>query len=140
MTDNRRQQTPLGNLLVSVRNFMDLLTHSRAGVIEPPSERDDPISVSEALEEVRQPAMDIVVWLEAHRLEEYGAELDDAVASMFEIAVAFDEGSLAPVFSGQSDEPDTPFDQLLSGIELALGRIEDLMDEIPDSVWAEFGE
>jgi len=115
----------------------------RVGLLRDGEGPDDPsqsVSATSEVEQFRQPVKDIIFWLELRGREVDAAEVDDAMAELYGVAHAFDAGELRADFSRYEDEPATPLDQLTEAVNSAAGRLEDLLDSIPDDVWQGFDD
>jgi len=107
---------------------------------EGPDDPDCLVRASDELEQFREPAKAIIVWLELRGRDEDAAEADDAIAGLRETAQQYDGGELQSLFSERSDAPFDPLDQLFESASRAAGRLEDLDGTIPDAVWQGFGD
>lgn len=134
-------QTPLARLVSQSHDWVATL--QRLGLVrrgESPDDPSQPVSATSEVEQFRQPAKDIIVWLELRRREIEAAEVDDALAALREVARAYDAGELQPEFPARADEPLTPLDQLIEAAQDTVGRMEDLLDEIPAAIWKGFDD
>lgn len=134
-------QTPLARLVSRLHD--SVATLHRIGLVRRGEGTDDPDQLAAAIaefEQFRQPAKDIVVWLELRRREIEAAEVDDAMAALREAARAYDAGELQPEAAARADEPLTPIDQLIEAAQATVGRLEDLLDELPAAIWQGFDD
>ncbi|MBD3291350.1 MAG: hypothetical protein GF393_00390 [Armatimonadia bacterium] len=130
---------PLTRLVIGLKGCADTLQRfglTRAG--EGPDDPSQPISATSELEQFRQPAKDIIVWLELRGREVDAGEVDDAMSELYGVAHAYDAGELRDELSRHEDAPLTPLDQLIEAVNSAAGRLEDLVDSIPNVVWQGF--
>jgi hypothetical protein len=133
--------SPLDHLVSGLAECANTL--QRSGLVrrgEGPDDPSQPVRACDEIEQLRQPAKDIVVWLELRGRDADAAEVDDALAELCGVAQQYDEGQLQPQFFADADEPETPLDQLTSAASTAAARLEDLSQEIPDDVWQGFGD
>jgi len=132
---------PLTQLVLELNAWVETL--GRFGLRRRGEGPDDPdclVRASDELEQFREPAKAIIVWLELRGRDADAAEADDAIAGLRETVQQYDAGELQPLFSEQSDEPFDPLDQLIESASRAAGRLEDLDGLIPASVWQGFGD
>jgi len=129
-------RTPLTELLLAISDASDRLSRLGERVFECADEHTDPVSAGEFVGRFRHSAADLIVWLEMKRRSEDADEIDDAVASMIEVARSYDRGELgARLPDDERAGPVEPIDQLRGAIGIAASRLEDLDDEIPVEVW-----
>jgi len=101
-----------------------------------PVEGSDPIGAREVMARCQRAAADLIVWLERKGRSADAEEIDDAVASLLEVAWAYDRGELQAWLPGDERAgPVEPLDQLVAAMRAAAGRLEDLDGEIPAVVW-----
>jgi len=134
-------KTPLARLVSRLHDWV--ATVRRFGLVRRGAGPDDPSQPAAAVAEVeqfRQPAKDIIVWLELRGREIEAAVVDDALAALREVARAYDAGELQPEFPARADEPLTPLDQLIEAAHTTVGRLEDLLDELPAAIWQGFDD
>lgn len=129
-------RTPLTELLLAISDASDRLSRLGERVFEPADEHTDPIRAAEFVGRFRHSAAELIVWLEMKRRSEDAEELDDAVASMIEVARSYDRGELeAKLPDDERAGPVEPIDRLREAMGIAASRLEDLDDEIPAEVW-----
>jgi len=129
-------RSPLVDLLLAISDASGRLDRRGERLFEPTDQRDEPIDAVEYVGPFRNAAADLVVWLEIQGRSEDASEVDDAVASMLEVARAYDRGELqAWLPDDERSGPVEPLDQLVDAMRVASGRLEDLEDEIPTEVW-----
>lgn len=136
-----QSEQPLAQLVRDLGDWIDVLYQAglrRRG--EGPDDPDQDVRASEELEQFREPAKDIIVWLELHGRDADAAEVDDALAALRETARRFDTGGLEPVYDERADEYASPLDLLIEAASEAAGRLEDLDDQLPETVWQGFGD
>ena len=141
MESQRKNNTPLARLVSQLHDWVATL--HRIGLVrggEGPDDPDQPVSAISELEPLRQPAKDIILWLELRGREIEAAAVDDAMAGLRDVARAYDTGELQPGSAARADEPLTPLDQLIEAAQATLGRLEDLLDEIPAAIWQGFDD
>jgi len=130
------REQPLTKLVSDLGHWLGRL--NREGLRRRGEGSDDPdqvVTASVELEEFREPAKAIIIWLELRGRDTDAAEVDDAMADLRETARHYDAGELQPVFIERSDEPVSPLDQFIEAASRAAGRLEDLDGTIPASVW-----
>lgn len=134
-------QTPLARLVTRLHDWVAAL--HRVGPVrrgEGPDDPDQPAAAVAEVEQFRQPAKDIIVWLELRGCSIEAAAVDDALAALREAARAYDAGELRPESAALADEPLTPLDQLIESAHATVGRLEDLLDELPAAIWQGFDD
>lgn len=130
------RRTPLTELLLAISDTGDRLNRLGDRLFGPMDEHTDPVSATEYVGQFRHSAADVIVWLEMKGRSEDADEIDDAIASLIEVAGTYDRGELeAWLPDDEQADPVTPIDQLREAVSIAVGRIEDLDDEIPAEVW-----
>lgn len=133
--------TPLARLVTRLHDWVATLR--RFGLVRRgvgPDDPDQPVAAIAEFEQFRQPAKDIIVWLELRGRNIEAAEVDDALAALREVARAYDAGEPQPEFLARADEPLTPLDQLIEAAQDTVGRLEDLLDELPAAIWQGFDD
>jgi hypothetical protein len=132
---------PLTQLVQGFTNCVGTLRQSGLRRrVEGPDEPGQDVRASDELEQFREPAKAIIIWLELHGRDADAAEVDDAVAALRETARRFDSGELKPVLNERADEHLSPLDLLIQAASETVSRLEDLDAEIPHSVWQGFGD
>lgn len=91
------------------------------------------------MERFREPAKAIIIWLELCGRDADAAEVDDATASLREVARRFDASELKPVLDERAGEH-SPLDLLIQAASETAGRLEDLDADIPSDVWRGFSD
>ncbi len=132
---------PLTRLVIGLEDCANTL--QRFGLMregEGPDDPSQPVSATSEVEQFRQSAKDIMVWLELRGREVDAGEVDDAMSELYGVAHAYDTGELRDEFSRYEDEPFTPLDQLTEAVNNAAGRLADLVDSIPSVVWQGFDD
>ena len=136
MSPSKPERLPLVALLLAISDASERLSRNGDRFFEPAEDRDDPIDAVEYVGRFRNAAADLIVWLEIKGRPDDAGEVDDAVASMLEVARAYDRGDLhARLPDDERAGPLDPLDQLVDAMRAAAGRLEDLDDEIPAEVW-----
>ena len=136
MSPSKPERPPLVALLLAISDASERLSRNGGRLLEPADERDDPIDAVEYVEPFRNAAADLIVWLEIKGRSGDADEIDDAIASMLEVARSYDRGDLqARLPDADRAGPLDPLDQLIDALRAASGRLEDLDDEIPAQVW-----
>jgi len=134
-------RSPLVDLLLAISDASDRLNRHGERLFEPSDERVEPIDASEFVEPFRTAAADLIVWLEIKGRSEAAGEVDDAIASMIEVARAYNRGDLqAWLPDDERAGPVEPVDQLVHAMNVASGRLEDLVAEIPAEVWGGYDD
>jgi hypothetical protein len=129
-------QSPLADLLLAIKGASGKLSRNGERLFEPADDRDDPIDAVEYVGPFRSAAADLIVWLELKGRPDDAGEIDDAIASIFEVARAYDRRDLkAWLPDDELAGPVEPLDQLVDAMRAAAGRLEDLDAEIPAEVW-----
>lgn len=129
-------QSPLADLLLAIKDASGQLSRNGERLFEPADDRDEPIDAVEYVGPFRNAAADLIVWLEVKGRSREAGEIDDALASMLEVARAYDRGELqAWLPDDERAGPVEPLDQLVDAMRAAAGRLEDLDGEIPAEVW-----
>ena len=129
-------RTPLIDLFLAISDARDWLNQLGKRLFEPCEEHDDPISAAEFVESFRTAAADLIVWLEIKGRSEAAGEVDDAIASMIEVAREYDRRELhAWLPDDEQAGPVEPVDQLIQAMEVASGRLENLEENVPPEVW-----
>ena len=128
--------TPLTRLFTSVADTCDHFGRLGKRAFERSDQHDDPVNAVAYIGPFRNAAADLIVWLEIKRRSDDAGEVDDAIASMLEVARAYDRGDLqAWLPDDERAGPVEPLDHLVDTIRAAAGRLEDLDGEIPAEVW-----
>lgn len=128
--------TPLTHLSSAVADACDQLGRMGKRAFERAGERDEPVDAVEYVGPFRDAAANLIVWLEIKGRSADADEVDDAIASMLEVARAYDRGELqAWLPDDERAGPVEPLDQLVDAMRAAAGRLEDLDGEIPAEVW-----
>lgn len=141
MESQRKNNTPLARLVSQLHDWVATL--HRVGLVrrgEGPDDPDQPVLATSEVEQFRQPAKDIIVWLELRGRYIEAAAVDDAIAALREAARAYDAGELQSGSAARADEPLSPLDQLIEAAETTVGRLEDLLDELPAAIWQGFDD
>lgn len=141
MPEHDHDPSPLTRLVLQLSDWLEL--RRRVGLRRRGEGADDPdqdVHASDELEQFREPAKAIIVWLELRGRDVDAAEVDDAMASLRETARQYDAGELRPVLDERADEHLTPLDLLIQAASEATARLEDLDAEIPFDVWPGFGD
>lgn len=129
-------RSPLVDLLLAISEASDRLDRRGEWLFAPTDERDDPIDAFDYVGPYQDAAADLIVWLEIRGRSDDADEIDDAIASMLEVARAYDRGELqAWLPDDERAGPVEPLDQLVDSMRAAAGRLEDLDGEIPAEVW-----
>lgn len=127
---------PLVDLILAIKDASERLSRNGEQLFEPADDRDEPIDAVEYVGPFRNAAADLIVWLEVKGRSQEAGEIDDALASMLEVARAYDRGELqAWLPDDERAGPVEPLDQLVDAMRAAAGRLEDLDGEIPAEVW-----
>jgi hypothetical protein len=132
---------PLAQLARDLAKWTSVLR--RVGLRRRGEGRDDPdrdVRASDDLEEFREPAKAIIIWLELHGRDADAAEVDDAMAALRETARRFDSGELEPTLDDRADEHLSALDLLIQAASETASRLEDLDADIPSDVWQGFGD
>lgn len=136
MSPSKPDRSPIVDLSVVISDASDQLNYHGERLFEPFAERDEPIDAAEFVGQFRRAAADLIVWLEMKDRPGDAGEIDDAITSMIEVARAYDRGELqAWLPDDERAGPVEPIDQVRDAMNVALGRLEDLDDEIPAEVW-----
>ncbi|MBX3322456.1 MAG: hypothetical protein KF757_05645 [Phycisphaeraceae bacterium] len=131
-----RDRSPIIHLLLAISDADDELGRFGDQLFEPTRQVDAPGGAVELTERFRAAAADLIVWLEMRGRPDDANEIDDAIASLIEVARAYDQGELrAWLRDDERAGPIEPIDQLQQAMNQAAGRLEDLADEIPAEVW-----
>lgn len=129
-------RSPIIELLVAISDVGDRLGRMGDRLFQPTSQIDAPGGAVELIERFRRAAADLIVWLEMRGRPDDANEIDDAIASVIEVARAYDQGELRGWLPDDEQAgPVEPIDQLQQAMSQAAGRLEDLADEIPAEVW-----
>jgi hypothetical protein len=134
-------QTSLARLVSRLHDWVATL--HRVGLVrrgEGPDDPSQPVSATSEVKQFRQPTKDIIVWLELRGCEIEAAVVDDAMAALRDVARAYDAGELQPESAARAAEPLTPLDQLIEAAQATVGRLEDLLDELPAAIWQGFDD
>jgi|GEM_PF-2197077 hypothetical protein len=107
---------------------------------EGPDDPDQDARAFDELEQFREPAKTIIIWLELCGRDAEAAEVDDAMAALREAARHFDTGELKPVPDNRGEEHFSPLDLLIEAASETANRLEDLDAGIPQHVWQGFGD
>ena len=127
---------PLALLVIDLHEASEQLQDLGEHSFSPPTELDDPIGASEYLEKFRSWSASLVVWLELQGRSADAGEIDDSVSTMLGVAREYDDGELLTIPPAhEMAEHIEPFDQLLRAVDIATGRLEDLLEEVPAGVW-----
>ena len=141
MESQRKNNSPLARLVSQLHDWVATL--HRIGLVrggEGPDDPDQPVLATSEVEQFRQPVKDIIVWLELRGRAIEAAAVDDALAALREVARAYDAGELQPGSAACADEPLMPLDQLIETAQDTVGRLEDLLDELPGTIWQGFDD
>ncbi len=141
MPKHNRMDMPLDHLVSCLRDWLDVLQQTGLWCRgEGPDDPDQIVPASEEVEQFREPAKAIIVWLEMRGRKGDAYEVDDAMAALQGAARQYDAGELHPMPIDNSDEYATPLDQLIDTASESIGRLEDLDGDIPAEVWQGFDD
>ncbi|MBI5866111.1 MAG: hypothetical protein HZB38_16705 [Planctomycetes bacterium] len=132
---------PLAQLARGIASWSDVLRGS--GLRRRDEGTDDHeqyVRAPDELEQFREPAKAIIIWLELCGRDADAAEVDDAMAGLRDTARRFDTGELKPVFDERSDEHVSPLGLLIHAASETASRLENLDADIPSDVWQGFGD
>jgi len=101
----------------------------------------DPISASDCMRPLKEDAAAMIVWLEIKGRSSDAGIIDGAITALDQVARAYDHGEIItrpPV--NEFAEPETPVEQLRETVSQTAGRLEDLLNELPEDVWEGYGD